>query len=251
MGLELGLVILGVAAALGSLAVYEALKHARKDANENFGNVCVGIPLTPCSIAKLKPISQAQADVLFKRMAASANQIPFDYPNDCCYSRAHEMCRMMRDQGIDCGKIWNYANPGPPKGQLPPGPPLTVNTPNSPSGKVTWRYHVAPIVDVQGSDGAVRTMVVDPSMFAHPVTVDEWRTAQHAPNAITQYDEHFDPNSAPYYRDIDGANADYDKDYSQTHTQLQIHQIDRDSQDPAFVSELEKRRQERVAENSR
>ena len=84
-------------------------------------------------------------------------------------------------------------------------------------------------------------MVVDPSMFEHPVTVDEWRAAQNASNSITQYDEHYDPKSAPYFRYIDGANADYDKDYSQTDAQLQIHEIDRDSQDPAFVGEIDRR----------
>ncbi|MCX7113398.1 MAG: protein-glutamine glutaminase family protein [Proteobacteria bacterium] len=57
---------------------------------------------------------------------------------------------------------------------------MWVNTPNHPDGKVEWYgYHVAPTVPVQKADGSVQDMVIDPSMFDHPVTVDEWRDAQH------------------------------------------------------------------------
>jgi hypothetical protein len=240
MGLVVGLVLLGIAAVVGAVAAYEALTNARDDANKNFGNACVGSPTTPCSAANLTPISQSQADAEFKKLAATADSIPFDYPYDCCYSRAHEMCRMMEEDGIDCGKVWNYQNPGPP-----PGPPLSVNTPNHPSGQVTWGYHVAPTVDVRGDDGVVRTMVMDPSMFDHPVTVDEWRAAQHAPDSVTQYTD-----SSPYYRGIDGAHADYDPDYSKTQVQLIIHESSRDQQDPAFVQQLQQRREQRVKDNS-
>jgi|SRR5581483_236343 len=240
MGLVVGLIALGIAAVVGGIAAYEALKSARDDANKSFGNQCVGSPVVPCSAANLKPITQAQADAQFKRMAATADSIPFDYPNDCCYSRAHEMCRMMEEQGIDCGKVWNYQNPGPP-----PGPPLVANTPNSPTGNVVWRYHVAPTVNVKGDDGVVRTEVIDPSMFDHPVSVDEWRAAQHAPDSITQYTD-----SSPYYRGINGVDADYDPDYSKTQTQLIIHETQRDQQDPSFVKQLGDRRKARVAANS-
>jgi len=153
---------------------------------------------------------------------------------------------MMKDDGVDCGKVWNYENPGPP-----PGPALIVDTPNVPGGKVAWVYHVAPIVDVQGDDGVVRTMVIDPSIFDHPVTVDEWRAAQHAPNSITQYTEHFDPSSSPSYRDINGAGrVYYDPDCSQANEKFQQHQVSRNSQDSAFTAKLAEKRHERVMENS-
>ena len=208
----------------------------------NASSGCTGVDGTapPCSAGSMHPISSARANQLFREMASRANSIPFDYPQDCCYSRAHEMCRDMQAEGIDCGKVWNYQNPGPP-----PGNPLRVTTPNSPTGSVAWRYHVAPIVNVQGDDGVVRPMVIDPSMFDRPVTVDEWKAAQNAPDTITQYTD-----ATPYYRGIDDADRDTDPDYSQTRLQLVRHEIDRDSQDPTFVEELRQRREARVNANS-
>ena len=188
-------------------------------------------------VGALAPISQPDAEALFKKMVVSADKIPFDYPNDCCYSRAHEMCRMMKKQGVECGKIWNYRKPG--------GPPLVADTQNSPSGHVTWRYHVAPTVNVRGNDGTVRTMVVDPSMFDHLVTEEEWRAAQQAPNPITQYTD-----ASPYYRGINGADAEVDPDYSKTNTQFALHISARDQQDPAFVQQLKDRREARIRGNS-
>jgi hypothetical protein len=246
LGAVVALVLLGIAAVVGGIIAYEALSGARDDANKNFSNACVGSPATPCATAKMTPISPSKADDLFKKMAAQSDRIPFDYPVDCCSARAQEMCRMMKDDGVDCGKVWNYENPGPP-----PGPALIVDTPNVPGGKVAWVYHVAPIVDVQGDDGVVRTMVIDPSIFDHPVTVDEWRAAQHAPNSITQYTEHFDPSSSPSYRDINGAGrVYYDPDCSQANEKFQQHQVSRDSQDSAFTAKLAEKRHERVMENS-
>ena len=238
--MALGLLLLGIAVAVAAVAAYEALTAAREDANRNFGNNCVGSPTMPCSAESMHPISPERANSLFREMASKADSIPFDYPNDCCYSRAHEMCRDMQAEGIDCGKVWNYQNPGPPS-----GPPLTVSTPNSPTGQVTWRYHVAPIVNVQGDDGVVRPMVIDPSMFDHPVTVDEWKAAQNAPNSVTEYTD-----ATPYYRSLGDAQKDYDYDYSQTQIQLIRHMNSRDNQDPDFVRQLEERRKTRVAANT-
>ena len=44
---------------------------------------------------------------------------------------------------------------------------------------MTWHYHVAPAVRVRGADGSVHDMVLDPSLFDRPATVEEWRAAQH------------------------------------------------------------------------
>lgn len=232
--------MLGIGVAIAAIAAYEALIAARQDANRTFGNNCVGAPTAPCSADSMRPISPERADELFREMASKADSIPFDYPQDCCYSRAHEMCRDMQADGVDCGKVWNYQNPGPP-----PGNPLSVSTPNSPTGGVTWRYHVAPILNVQGDDGVTRPMVIDPSMFDQPVSVDAWKAKQNAPDSVTQYTD-----ATPYYRGIDDANQENDPDYSQTQIQLIRHEIARDSQDPAFVDELKARREARVDADS-
>lgn len=195
---------------------------------------------TPKPTAFMKPVTQEQANTLFREMASKADSIPFDFPKDCCYSRAHTMCHDLRMEGVDCGKVWNYRNPGPPS-----GPPLTVNTPNTPTGSVTWGYHVAPIINVQDNNGAVQPMVIDPSMFDHPVSVNEWTSAQNAPDSVTQYTD-----SAPYYRGIDGANRVEDPDYSEADTQMTLHMIERDHQQPIFVQGLKDRREARIKANS-
>lgn len=63
-------------------------------------------------------VSEAQATQLFNEMAATtcdplnilAPCIPFLYPDDGCYARAHEMIRLMRLQGIEGEKIWIFGN---------------------------------------------------------------------------------------------------------------------------------------------
>lgn len=55
--------------------------------------------------------------------------------------------------------IWHYGK-------------LEVITDITPKCKVAWRYHVAPVVKVNGA-----WLVIDPSMFREPVTVEQWRNA--------------------------------------------------------------------------
>lgn len=58
--------------------------------------------------------------------------IPFDYPDDGCWGRAHEMYRLMGNQGVACNKVWIYGN-------------LRAATTNNPHCQVNWGWHVAPI----------------------------------------------------------------------------------------------------------
>ncbi len=160
------------------------------------------------------PLSQAQAGQLFGDLAGQKH-IPFDYPPDGCYARAHEMCRIMQERGIECGKAWIYASPG-----------QALRVEGTPMGTIEWRYHVAPIVNVQGQDGVTRPMVVDPSMFDHPVTQDEWKGAMHDPGAVLQTTD-----SGPYYRgqDSDPSAADRDDDYKKTEATLEQFSEERDA----------------------
>jgi len=79
-------------------------------------------------------ITEDKANELFKELA-SQEHIPFDYPIDCCYSRAHEMCRIMNENGVKCGKVWNYAHDVVEEGANG----LKADTPNVPEGYVEWR----------------------------------------------------------------------------------------------------------------
>jgi hypothetical protein len=120
-------------------------------------------------------------------MMAAQQDIAFGYPADGCYARAHLMVQRMQQMGLTPGKVWSFANPDA----------LHANTPNHPDGYVNWGYHVAPTVPVQQPDGTVQDMVVDPSMFDRPVTIDEWRDAQQSPGSSEPYIDQTAPGEAP------------------------------------------------------
>jgi len=121
-------------------------------------------------------VTPAIAAALFGAMAARPD-IAFKFPVDGCYARAHLMVELMQAMGLNPGKAWTFQSPGDP---------LWVNTPNHPAGRVAWGYHVAPTLPVKGDDGVVRDMLMDPSMFGHPVTVQEWKDAQHDSPTVVQ-----------------------------------------------------------------
>ena len=76
------------------------------------------------------PLSEADALALFKDLAAM-DHIPFDYPRDGCFARAHEMARVMQERGVASAKVFNYSAPTS----------LTVPAPSSATspGATTWR----------------------------------------------------------------------------------------------------------------
>lgn len=122
-----------------------------------YGTGGPGAPGSPSN-----PLTMAQAEALFKEMAGQT-QIPFNWPRDGCFARAHEMRRLMEAKGIEARKAWNYGN-------------LVV--PGTGIGTVTWGWHVAPTVEVQKPGGGTQTMVIDPSLFPKPVTDADWKAKQ-------------------------------------------------------------------------
>ena len=125
--------------------------------------------------------SAANAQQVFNAMAATtcapltvpAPCIPFLYPDDGCWARAHEMVRLMLAIGLKPYKVWIQ------------GWPLNPDTRNHPNCEVTWGWHVAPTL-------CVRTkwwwfwgtrMVIDPALFTKPVSKATWKSVQENPNA--------------------------------------------------------------------
>lgn len=104
--------------------------------------------------------------------SASAPCIPFEYPDDGCWGRAHEMCRLMIAAGEAPAKVWI-------KGNLHP------SSQNKPGCVVAWGWHVAPTLQVSTS-GGVQTWVIDPSLFDGPVTEAQWKQIQLDPSAVLQ-----------------------------------------------------------------
>jgi hypothetical protein len=125
-------------------------------------------------------LTLAQAQALFDAMnaftcnpsSATAPCIPFMYPFDGCWARAHQMCRLMLAQGVTPQKVWNHGI-------------LLVHSANSSNCQVNWGWHVAPIVQVDLGNGP-QSYVIDPSIFTEPVPQAVWIGVQGDPNSIHQ-----------------------------------------------------------------
>lgn len=132
-------------------------------------------------------MSAARAQQIFNAMSATSCNpltvpppcIPFMYPDDGCWGRAHEMCRLMIQMGVSPKKVWIE--------RVAPGL-LHVDTKNNPNCFVEWFWHVAPTVCVRRWRWwwflCPREMVIDPSMFTTPVSKATWKAAQNNPGAI-------------------------------------------------------------------
>jgi hypothetical protein len=130
-------------------------------------------------------VSMKTAQQLFNAMAATTCDpltipppcIPFLYPDDGCWARAHEMCRLMINSGLHPRKVWIYGS-------------LYVNTKNNPRCFVRWGWHVAPTLCVRVPIFfpflllRTRRMVIDPSLFTSPVTEATWKGVQGDPTAV-------------------------------------------------------------------
>jgi hypothetical protein len=143
-------------------------------------------------------VTEAQAAQLFNDMAATSCDpstvpppcIPFLYPDDGCYARAHEMLRLMRLQGIEGEKIWIF-------GSLHPA------TSNHPDCGVGWWYHVAPTLQVNTAAG-IEKRVIDPSLMTGPATADDWRARQADPAATFEFTD-----ARPFWPNNGGNDDDY------------------------------------------
>jgi hypothetical protein len=126
-----------------------------------------------------KCLSTTKAQQVFDAMKATscdpltvpASCIPFLYPDDGCWGRAHEMCRLMINMGASPKKVWIQGN-------------LYVSTKNNPNCGVWWGWHVAPTLCVRGPGiFQAQLMVIDPSLFSTPVSKATWKSVQGDPNA--------------------------------------------------------------------
>lgn len=96
--------------------------------------------------------------------------IPFMFPDDGCWGRAHEMCRLMIAMGLKPKKVWIYGS-------------LNTPTRNNPACFVGWGWHVAPTLCVRKGWFRSSRMVIDPSLFTTPVSQATWKGIQGDPNA--------------------------------------------------------------------
>jgi hypothetical protein len=128
---------------------------------------------------EVQAVSVSEATGLFGRLArltfrtadGTEAQIPFGFPEDGCYDRAHRMAMSLREWGVKSEKLFvsrTYDDP------------LRVQSENAlgASGgeprEVKYQYHVASVIDVEGEDGSTLRAVIDPAMSDRPLSIDEW-----------------------------------------------------------------------------
>ena len=124
--------------------------------------------------------------------------IPFLYPDDGCWARAHEMCRLMIAAGVKPAKVWIDGT-------------LVAATKNNPYCAVHWGWHVAPTLCVRTYWCAKATYVIDPSLFTGPVTEATWKSVQGDPNATLTH-----TSASVYWRNA----IPTDPNYVDTNVQL-------------------------------
>ncbi len=168
-------------------------------------------PMVPPSFA-MAPVTPQRAQELFSLVNAqtccggspTAPCIPFTYPDDGCWGRAHEMCRLMIAAGAQPEKVWIYGN-------------LRAGTQNHPSCRVYWGWHVAPTLLVETGAGS-EVQVIDPSLFPGPVPQATWAGVQGDPSAILVAS-----SAAVFYRSYSGAETYDDAAYTQTRAVLDMY----------------------------
>lgn len=151
-----------------------------------------------------RSVTPDRARELFAQMSAQTCDaattlvpcIPFLFPDDGCWGRAHQMCRLMIAAGALPAKVWIYGT-------------LKVSTRNNPNCSVRWGWHVAPTLQVV-SGGGTETQVIDPSLFSTPVPKPQWSGVQGDPQAVLA-----DTDASAFYRAPNGG-IELDTDYSKT-----------------------------------
>lgn len=130
---------------------------------------------------EITEVTEQQAQQLFQELARltfwtntdALAPVPFHYPPDGCYARAHLMAERLTELGIASEKVFAISTaPGGLQvrsdfaADMPPG--------SQQQPVVQWWYHVAPVIRVRDAQGNVQEMVMDPSMFPGPVRIDGW-----------------------------------------------------------------------------
>jgi hypothetical protein len=132
--------------------------------------VACGAPTAPVGqIEKDARVSPDEAQRAFS-IVSGVNYLPFAYKPDGCYARALYMSMELAAASIPSSAQFL-------EGDL------------HPTADIAWRYHVAPMLLVNGDD---HRTILDPSLAEGPVTFDDW-IALSSPNG--DYTTFFVPGS--------------------------------------------------------
>ena len=124
-------------------------------------------------------VNESHAEELFDQLsvltffndAGEETPIPFHYPADGCYARAHLMAERLTSMGYASQKKFVMSTKS---GGLTIKSDYSDDAPIGQTATTTWWYHVAPIIPVKKADNSIVDMVMDPSLSDHPITVSEW-----------------------------------------------------------------------------
>jgi len=139
--------------------------------------------MVPTRRPRRTSLSHAEARQFFDALAGS--RLGFDYPDSGCEARADVAAAAAERAGVRAHKVLVYSD-----GEVP----LRAATRNTVDGTITWDYHIALAIEV---DGALR--VFDPALFDRPGSVRTWKKrvgAEHAGVKVlpgNQYMDDFDP----------------------------------------------------------
>jgi hypothetical protein len=103
-------------------------------------------------------------------IVAGVDYLPFAYKADGCYARALYMSMELAAAGI-------------------PSSAQYIEGDLQPSTTIAWRYHVAPMLQVNGED---HETILDPSLSTGPVSLDAWITLD---NPVGTYSMFYVPGS--------------------------------------------------------
>lgn len=151
---------------IGSMLEIAIIKDAPPQALERFAVDYT--PKQPLLLSKEEDIIPMPNEATMNLMFTACQTDPvqtFNYKADGCYARAHQMRRVLENNGYACGKLFIYASSSP----------LAVTV--SSSCCQTWSYHVAPLVRFYDAAGVAQVRIFDPSLFSTPVTKDQWFAA--------------------------------------------------------------------------
>lgn len=149
------------------------VQRASKEQEEAFRSKFTQTITTPPT--PLKPIieSQEKLNELIAKIGESACSfvkpypcIPFDYPVDGCYARAHKMREILAENGYDCQKIFIYGD-------------LNARYEATTSEKggccVSWSYHTSVLVKFYDENKQVSQRIIDLSFSKEAISVETWK----------------------------------------------------------------------------
>lgn len=168
-------------------------------------------------------VSEAEARALVQTLRKDP-ALPFEYPFDGSYARAHAMVRNLEKAGVIAGKAWVEGKP--------------LYHYSEEFGEIPLDYHVAPMILV-GSPEANTLLVLDPSLSLEPQSLTAWKALLTRRTQSKVTETYFTPrfHYGPYEK------AEAKSDYDEESVEDALDSNEKFWHMLAFVREQMKRRQ--------